>query len=398
MNIRTPHLFSAFSMVLLFGCGDNTLQSSIPTYTVSEQAFTVAIPVEGEIEASKAEVISAPGQRPMTIAWLEDEYTQVSAGQVVAQFDGEQLGLDLRKEELELLLLQQDLHLKQLSREQDELDVKEDKALVSKEFQFADTYAIDDVRLYSRLEIIEKMQNKDYLSAKDDYLDWKKDSVTDQSDSAISVLNIKKKGSEAKYEQINSALNALEVRAPYDGMLVYEKNWRGEKPAVGQVIFPGNAIAKIPNLHEMKVSGYVLDKNAVGIAPGMTADITLDAFPDKHFTGKVLTMAAFSRTIRRGDPTKYFEVTLSLDDSDTTYFSPGRKASAIIAGSLGKQALLVPTQAIYNEDGQNFVYVQSGLSFNKTAITVNKRNLNFVEITDGLEAGDRVALSYTELL
>ena len=42
---------------------------------------------------------------------------------------------------------------------QEELDVEMDKALVVKEFAFADEFTIDDLRVYSRMEIIENMQN-----------------------------------------------------------------------------------------------------------------------------------------------------------------------------------------------------------------------------------------------
>lgn len=394
MNYRL--LLCSLLLSCLVGC--EQAQQTIPTFKVTQRPFILNVPATGELEAAKAEVISAPSQRSMTIAWLEQEYSNVKKGQLIAKFDGEKLSLDMRKEMLAMMLLEQDIALKQSSLTQDELDVAKDKQLVVKEFAFADEFAIDDVRLYSRMEIIEKMQNKDYLGAKDNYLNWKKESVVDQNSSAIDVLSIRKQGSEAKYDQLQNALSTLEVYAPYDGLLVYQSNWRGEKPTVGETVFPGMTIAKLPDLSQMQVKAYVLDKEAIGLAKGQPATIRLDAFPEQEFSGTLSEVSGFSRTISRANPTKYFEVTIALDDRANKLFTPGRKLSAQITVHNGTPKLLVPTQSIHNEDGLNYVFKQHGTTFVKQAVSIGAKNLYFVEITDGLVEGDYVALSLKELL
>ena len=334
----------------------------------------------------------------MTIAWLEQEYTQVKKGQLVAKFDAEQLSLDLRKEMLAIMLLEEDMKLNRESLTTAEQEVNVDKALVVKEFAFADEFSVDDLRVYSQLEIIENMQNKEYLGAKDEYLDWKKDSVVEQNTSAIDVIAIRKQGSQAKYDQIKMAMDTLEIRAPYDGMLVYESNWRGEKPAIGETVFPGRPIAKIPDMSAMQAKGFVLDKEAIDLAPGLPVSITLDAYPDQVFHGKVKEVAGFSRTISRNNPTKYFEVTVSLDDQSSRLLTPGRKLHASIKVSEGETRLTLPTQAIYSDQGVNFVFKQQGDQFVRQRIAVGQKNLFMVEVTEGLTEGDVIALAYKELL
>ena len=381
---------------VLSACGD--VEQTIPTYTVERQAFELQVPVTGELEAASATAIGASSRRPMTIAWLEKEYTNVKKGQLIARFDAEQLTLDMRKEMLAMMLLEEDMKLNRSTLTQEEQGVDVDKALVVKEFAFADEFTVDDLRVYSRIEIIENMQNKEYLGAKDNYLDWKKESVVDQNTSAIDVLNIRKQGSEQKYEQIKSAIETLEVYAPYDGLLVYESNWRGEKPSIGQTVFPGRPIAKLPDLSQMQAKGFVLDKQAINLSPGQAVTIRLEAYPNTIFTGTLRQVAGFSRTISRNDPTKFFEVVIDIDDQDSPLLTPGRKLNARIEVAKGDTRLLVPIQSIYNEQGINYVFRQQGSEFIRQQIDIGQKNLHFVEVVKGLTEGDNIALSYRELI
>tara|TARA_B100000614_G_scaffold42705_1_gene35586 strand:- start:354 stop:1538 length:1185 start_codon:yes stop_codon:yes gene_type:complete len=393
----TPKWFTCLTAALLLsGCSET--EQTTPTYQIERQPFELMVPVKGELEAASATAIGASSRRPMTIAWLEKEYTNVKKGQLIARFDAEQLNLDMRREMLAMMLLEEDMKLNRSTLTQEELDVEMDKALVVKEFAFADEFTIDDLRVYSRIEIIENMQNKEYLGAKDNYLDWKKESVVEQNSSAIDVLSIRKKGSEQKYNQIKSAVETLEIHAPYDGLLVYESNWRGEKPSVGETVFPGRPIAKLPDLSKMQAKGYVLDKQAIGLAPGQPVTISLEAYPSKVFTGTLKQVSGFSRTISRNDPTKYFEVTIDIDDQDSPILSPGRKLNARIEVSKGESKLMVPIQAIYNEQGVNYVFRKDGAGFSRQQIEIGQKNLHFVEVTNGLNEGDSIALSYRELI
>ena len=386
---------AAFSLfVILTGCAEPELQETL--FVVEQKTFSIEIPANGELEAAQAEIISSPGRKPMTIAWLAQEFIEVKKGDVVATFDSEQLMLDSRKEELAMMLLESDLQQTVSRQYQQESEVKSEKNLVSQEFEFASNYNIDDVRLYSKLQIIDQMQNTDFLGAKDEFLDWKKLSVNSQSKGAIEVIDIKKQGHLVKYQQHQESLVKLEVRAPYDGLLVYEKNWRGEKATVGQTVFPGHTIAEIPNLSKMQAKVFVLDNEAIGLAKGQTASLRLDAFPTETFKGVVSEVSGFSRTIERGNPTKYFEVIINVDATGERKFIPGSKLSVSILVDKLEAKLTVPLQAIISDNGVNYVYVKTTTGYKKQQVTTGVKNLYFVEIVDGLSIGDAVALSTIE--
>ena len=386
------------SLSVLLGCltaCSEAPQISIPVYEVTHTALDIVIPGTGELEAAKAQLIASPGNTPMTIGWLAEENSLVKKGDVVARFDAEQLALDSRKEELEMMLLDRDMHQKQAEKYQKEGDLDSEKVFISKEFNFVDTFAIDDLRLYSKLEIIETLSNRDYLGAKEQFIEWKQDSIGEQIQSAVEVLDIRKDGHQAKYQQHKKALAELEVLAPYDGMLIFEKDWRGEKPAVGQTVFPGNTIAKIPNLDVMQAKVYVLDKNAIGLQAGQKVNVTLDAYPEQQFTGTLNNVSGYSRTIKRGNPTKYFELTITIE-GQSPVLQPGSKVSVEILAGRQLDKIVVPMQAIFNEQGNSFVYLKDGDEFVRQPVVAGQKNLYFVEITQGLESGDVIALSSPE--
>lgn len=379
-------------VLLLMGCGDDN-PSTVPTYEVNTQRFSIEINADGEIEAAESQKIIAPGRRPMMLAWLADENTHVNEGDVIARFDAERITRDKNEEEFAVRKLQQDIINSQASQTQEKQDIKSEQNFIEEEFAFVDRFAIDDLRIYSQLDIIDTLQNRDFLEAKDSFLAWKETSVLEQHDSAMSVLDIKKQGHQSKLQQYLSALKQLEVTAPYSGLLVYVKDRRGEKPAVGNTVFPGSPIAEIPNLENLQARLYVLADDAIDLANGQNVDIQLDAFPNKTFSGELSSVAAFPREIKRGNPIKYYELTASINDQDTTILKPGRKLSATIRVTQPMDTIAVPLQSIIYEQEQSFVYLQTGNEFSKQPVTTGRKNLYFIEITSGLTLNDAIALS-----
>lgn len=385
-------LLSIGACIWLAGCGSD-VESQIPIYQVTQTTFDIRIDATGEIEAAESQKIIAPGRRPKMLAWLAQENTFVKAGEVIARFDSERILRDKNEEEFAVLKLQQDIVNSEASQNQEKQFIQSEQAFVEEEFSFVDRFAIDDLRIYSKLDIIDTLQNRDFLEAKDTFLDWKEDSILEQHDSAMSVLDIKKQGHQRKLKQYVSALNQLEVRAPYSGLLVYVKDRRGEKPAIGNTVFPGRALAEIPNLDNLQAKLYVLANDAIELDKQQRVELTLDAFPDKTFTGIVASVSAFPREIRRGNPIKYYELTASINEQNKDILKPGRKLTATINVTQPAETLAVPLQSITYEQEQSYVYLQRGSNFIKHPVTTGRKNLYFIEITSGLTIGDQIALS-----
>ena len=390
MKFLTPSLVLA--VVFLSGCGSQE-QSSIPLYEVIQTPFSIEVEGFGEIEAAQSQKIMTPGRRAMTIAWLKDENSYVEKGEVIARFDAQQILKDSRDEELQLMLLAQDIVKSNAQQKQAKQDIDSDQSFVKYEFDFTDRFAIDDLRVYSQLEIIDTLANRDFLEAKDDFLEWKETSIVEQHSNENAVLDIRKTGVETIFNRHQQALSSLEVISPFSGLLVYEKDRRGEKPAIGQSVFPGRPIAQIPNLDNMQASLFVQANDAIDLAKGLAVDIRLNAFPNKVFRGEISNVSGFPRSIERGNPVTYFEIVVKLLEQDKSMMQPGRKLTAKINVKAPTNQLVVPLQALHFEDGSTYVYLQDGNEFSKQSVVSGRKNLYLVEITDGLSNGDVIALS-----
>lgn len=381
-----------FIVVFIVACGVEE-KSSVPLYTVSETEFKIQISGFGEIEAAQSQKILSPGRRPMTISWLQDENTLVNKGDVIAKFDAQQILKDSRAEELALLSIEQDILKSNAQQNQAIKDVDSDQTFVRQEFEFVDRFAIDDLRIYSQLEIIDTLANRDFLEAKDEFLDWKENSIVEQHSSQIAVLDIRKSGVESKFQQHQQALSSLEVVSPYSGLLIYEKDRRGEKPAIGQTVFPGRAIAQIPNLDDMQAKLFVKANEAIDLAKKQPVTIVLDAFVNTYFKGTVIDVSGFPRSIERGNPVTYFELTVKLLEQDKNKMQPGRKLRAEIEVQAPLKSLVVPLQALHFENNSSYVYLKDGSEFVKRRVTSGRKNLYVVEIEEGLAVNDLIALA-----
>jgi multidrug efflux pump subunit AcrA (membrane-fusion protein) len=390
-------LLILISSIIIFaltssGCSSEQ-QSSIPLYEVTKAPFSIKVAGFGEIEAAQSQKIITPGRRPMAISWLRDENTYIEKGDVIARFDAQRKLKDSREEELDLMLMEQDIIKSNAQQNQAKQDIDSDQSFVRYEFEFTDRFAIDDLRIYSQLEIIDTLANREFLEAKDGFLEWKETSIVEQHTNEMAVLDIRKVGVATKFKQHQQALSSLEVISPYSGLLVYEKDRRGEKPAIGQTVFPGRPIAQIPNLDDMQASLFVQANNAIELSKGLAVDIQLNAFPNEVFKGEITTVSGFPRSIERGNPVTYFEIIVKLLDQDKSMMQPGRKLTANIDVKAPSNKLAVPLQALYFEDGSSFVYLQDGDKFIKRPVVSGRKNLYLVEITEGLSSGDVIALS-----
>jgi multidrug efflux pump subunit AcrA (membrane-fusion protein) len=110
------------------------------------------------------------------------------------------------------------------------------------------------------------------------------------------------------------------------------------------------------------------------------------------FYGKVEKKANIAKSIKAGNPVKYFEITVLIEQPDLTLIKPGNKVTATLLGNEPRQRLTVPLQAVFHDDEGSYVYLQSRGKLSKKTVTLGVKNFAEVEITTGLVVGERVAL------
>jgi hypothetical protein len=374
----------------LVGCDEPV--NHVPTYVVTPQLLKHQVRADGELFAVKAVSIHAPASRgPRFIYEIAQEFSEVIPGQRVVMFDATQLKREQRQASTALAGVAAD-KTKKLSEQQADLQkLGLDQQLVKREFTFADQFNIDDVQIRSRLEILDSMQNKEFLSEKKQYLGWQQQSFQQKSQGELELLQLQQDQQQGLLSQAESGLNALEVKSPHRGILLLETNWRGEKPEVGRMVFPGEKIGSIPDLSLQHIKLQVIEQEAKGLAEGQQVEFVMAAEPGQRLAGKVLSVSQVGRSRERRDPRKYIEVVVEPSVQHSA-FMPGKKIRATIQIASREHILQIPLQAIFNDKQQLYVWKQQGRSFEKQPVTIGAKTLTHAEVLTGLAIEERIAL------
>ncbi|HOX57076.1 MAG TPA: efflux RND transporter periplasmic adaptor subunit [Candidatus Paceibacterota bacterium] len=204
--------------------------------------------------------------------------------------------------------------------------------------------------------------------------------------------------SEQKLERDRKNLAATTIRAPQDGLVVYQvsdSHFSSESLVEGgAVVRNRQELIKLPDLSRMKVVIKVHESHVNMIRPGLPAFIMLDSMPDERFRGVVEKVAPLPDTQSRwGNPNlKVYNTEIYLIDT-VPNVKPGVSAKAEIIVTNIADALSVPIQAIATHKGNPVAYVVKGHQSEPRPVEVGMFNTKYIEITKGLNPGDRVLLS-----
>ena len=385
--------------VILLGCGGRD-DSRMAFMTVRKGVFEVVIPAFGELQAVKATPISVPSQLQgeQTLAWLAAENTYVKKGEIVARLDANWYNEQLQVEEFNISKLNLEIEKKQEELEKEKNDLLGELNITAIEKDMADIYGAKDESLYSQNKIIEDAIDLEYLTIKNRHYEQKKAKLEEKARAELQLLQLKKRTYEVKVQQYRDALTSLEIKAPHDGLFIYERGWRGEEPRVGSTVWRGRKLGKLPDLSRLEAKLYVLESEAGGLKENLPASIILDASPSVVYTGKVTTIDKIAKPIgrERGEeqsPLKYFEIKISLDKTDLEVMKPGNQAKGLIFVQKQESVISVPNQALFFDNGNAFVQVKHSSKTEKRPVEIGARSLTRTVITKGLKPGEKILLA-----
>jgi multidrug efflux pump subunit AcrA (membrane-fusion protein) len=198
-----------------------------------------------------------------------------------------------------------------------------------------------------------------------------------------------------KRDDILEIMNQFVIKAPKKGMVIYRKEWSGKKRKVGSTISPwDNMVATLPDLRTMISKTYVNEIDIRKVKKDQTVKIKVDAFPEKEFEGKVISVANVGEQLPNSDA-KVFEVNIILNESDTI-LRPSMTTSNTIMTSTFNDVVYIPIEALVVTDSLTFVYKKDGLGFKKQQIETGISNENEIIVTKGLTKDDIIMLNVPE--
>jgi len=129
------------------------------------------------------------------------------------------------------------------------------------------------------------------------------------------------------------------------------------------------------------------------VQAGQKARVRVDAYPNKQLTGAVHRIAVLPDSQNRWlSPDLKVYSTIIHIDGENSWLKPGMSAESEIIIDVLDNALQVPVNAVNVVDGQSVCYVENVVGVEARPVKTGQYNISFIEIKDGLEAGESVLL------
>lgn len=221
----------------------------------------------------------------------------------------------------------------------------------------------------------------------------------------------------ARLEEGRRNLGRTSIYAPANGIVTQMNSEKGER-VVGTAQMAGTEIMRISNLNVMEVEVNVNENDIVRIKNGDSADIKVDAYPDRVFRGvvtEIANSAKFNAQQLLTDQVTNFVVKVRILPSSYADlgtgrkqpFRPGMTATVDIRTETHANVICVPIAAVTTrnpaktengnkENGQSenskgtWVFVYNNGTVKSVKIKTGIQDLDYFEITDGLKEGDEV--------
>jgi HlyD family secretion protein len=173
------------------------------------------------------------------------------------------------------------------------------------------------------------------------------------------------------------------ITAPFDGTVYSLPVKRGN------YVNAGDPLVSVADLSDMQVLTFVDEPEIGHLKVGEPATITWDALPGRSWKGQVKTVP--TTVVARGNR-NVGELLASVDNSDRALI-PNTNVGVVITTSSRQDALVLPREAVHEENGGDYIYVVQNKHLQRRAVKLGVSNLTHVEILSGLKEGETVAVN-----
>ena len=202
-----------------------------------------------------------------------------------------------------------------------------------------------------------------------------------------------------RLEKYKTQYKACTIKAPVPGQVVYGSSlldgWQRQSRLieVGAEVRERQKIISIPDTSQMKVEIKVHETWIGKIQPGQATIISISAFPDRTFNGRVLRKAPLADPQNWRSPDLKVYATDVAIEGNHDFIKTGMSARVEVIIDRLQNVLTVPIQAVVTFEGKKYCYLHRSGGPVRQQVETGQFNANFVEIKSGLQAGDKVLLN-----
>lgn len=154
----------------------------------------------------------------------------------------------------------------------------------------------------------------------------------------------------------------------------------------GAKVTPQTPIALIVDMDRVKVKIDVVERDLPKITIGQEAQIKVDAYPEKVFTGKIWKISPVVDPISRKAPAEI------LVSNPKHLLRPGMFARVVIIIKTHKNTLFLPHKAVLKQNGEKIVFVVQDSRAILKRVETGLSDEESVEIISGLNEGEMIII------
>ena len=373
---------------------------SVPSMVLQTSTFVNTLEVRGEIRPLRSIVLTAPSSgSDLQIVNLVRNGATVAAGDVVVEFDTtpQQRTLEQRRSEWQ-----------QAQSEVAKAESEARRRVQAAEATLAElrsTAARARLDL-GRVDLASKVEGEKFQLAVADGEErvraQQRKLEGERTATAADVAIVRQKRDKAAFDVSDAEriIASLSMKSPAPGQISLMPNYRNSGPGTrsapefkrGDRAWFGAPIAELPDLTVIRMNCRVDEADRARVPPDARVRVRVDAIADREFPGAISQISIVAKPdFSSFPPTRNFDVSVALDDSDNRIRS-GMSATAMIELDQIKDVIVVPDTAVFTKDGVAVTYVIAGRSVTPRPVTIARRSRDRVAITGGVRAGERIAL------
>ncbi|WP_186442480.1 efflux RND transporter periplasmic adaptor subunit [Lysobacter antibioticus] len=372
-------------------------QAPAATEIVAAAPLRLSVAGEGELKPAKATPLQVPGRNwsARQLEWMLPEGSAVKRGDLIARFSAAQ-----GQQELAQTLI--DLQRNELARaaKQGDLDTAQSKvavdlAQVAVQLGIAERYAGADLSTMARNEVLDAVEDARFLHAKRDTLEWQRDQAGVRGGAELAVLDAQRATFDITAKARQADLDALELRAPNDGVLMLSANWSGDKPSVGATLRAGFDYGSLPDASAMELELSLPQIEAQGVEVGDAVEMAPVGRPEQRIVAKLSWVASAAKVRSQESPVKYLSMKAPIPAEAIARYKlvPGQRLRARVILFDAPRTLSVANVAIEGDAGKEYVRVRQGGDFLRREVRLGARGPARSQVLSGLRDGDEVLLA-----
>lgn len=365
---------------------------------IASRSMSFWVDATGTLRASSVRNFSAPpgfGEYwQFQIVSLAPEGGNVKTGDSLINFDAQKVREDLQRYQSELDQANKELEKTKVSIDLERQELSSRLAAAENKFEKLKLKqgVGSDIEASN---VIEKdnlavEQGRREVEALKERIEWHKKA----SEASYNIILSRKARAENRVSSIQKGMEGFQAKADRDGVVVYKVKWNGERYRVGETVYSGRPVIELPELNTILAEALVPEVDIGKVKIGQHAEVSIDAFPGRSFSGTVKSMGTLVRPKAWDIQNKVLDVQIALDQLDITVMRPAMSIRLKIETNSIADCLAVPLKAVLTTAEGAVVKVKSDTGWRTQKVKLGDSNGADIVVSEGLNAGDRVAADF----